>query len=163
MPLTFGLADVVTSSSKEANSKERDAHEEQSVVKNLALKVLEIPLFSGIQLQRHNFDASPVYHMAGKMMQGTVQMLAHVAMKEVEESPVVEGEEDIRRNAAKVAADALRCWKGWPRAPPLQAEFDSGLVLDDIPMTDVEMATSYLASIPARTTRKHLQVKPGVV
>ena len=48
LPLTFGLADVVATSSKEANSKEGDGHEEQSLVKNLALKVLKILLFSGI-------------------------------------------------------------------------------------------------------------------
>jgi hypothetical protein len=35
--------------------------------------------------------------------------------------------------------------------------------LDEIPKTDVEVATSYLATVPAMTTWERLQVKPGVV
>ena len=132
-------------------------------MKSLALKVLKVPLFSGIQLQSAEFDASAVYHMAGKMMQGTVEMPANVAMKEIEDSSMVGGEEGMREEAVKAATDALRCWKGWPKEPPLQAEFDSSLAASEVPGGDLEIATSYLATVPARTTRERLQVKPGVV
>lgn len=43
------------------------------------------------QLQHHGFDACVVYDMAGKMMP------TNVAMKEVDKSPVAEGEEHIQR------------------------------------------------------------------
>src|SRR6478672_1209406 len=89
LPLTFGLADVMASPSQGAHVKRGDAYVEGDLVKSLALKVLEIPLFSGVQLQRQDFDASAVYHMAGKMMHRTVQMPANVAMREVEKFPIL--------------------------------------------------------------------------
>ena len=52
------------------------------IIKELPWKVLEIPLFTGIQLQRLNFDVAIVCHRACTMMQGKVQLLANVAMKE---------------------------------------------------------------------------------
>ena len=60
-------------------------------------------------------------------MKGMVQMSANVAMKEMVESPLVDGEEGMRKESANAAADALRRWKGWPKEPPSQAPFDSGL------------------------------------
>ena len=62
-----------------------------------------------------------------------------------------------------MGVDALRCWKGWPGEPPSQEKFVSGLGLDEVSMTDVEVATSYLASHLPRTAKQHLQVKSGVV
>lgn len=50
----------------------------------------------------------------------------------------------------------------WTKEPPFQAEFDGGLALDKVPMTDVEVAMSYLASIPARMVQERLQIKPSV-
>ena len=164
LPLTFGLADVVTGPSLETISSERDSAKEGDMVKSLAFKLLEVPLFSGVQLQRENFDSAAVYHMAGKMMQGIVQMPANVAMKEMEESSLADGEEGTMKDAAEAAADALRCWKGWPKKSPSQAEFNSSLNSSGEAIeNDVEVSTSYLATIPARATRERLQVKPGVV
>ena len=133
------------------------------MVKGLALKVLEILLFSRIQLQSHDFDAAAVYNMAGKLMRGTVQMPANAAMKEMVESPVVEGDEGIRRDAPKAVVDALRCWKEWSQEPLSQAEFDNGLTLDEVPNVDVALATTNFATVTARKTRERLQVKPRVV
>jgi hypothetical protein len=50
LPLTFGLVDVVTSSSQGAISKGQDVHVGKDLVKRLALKMLEVPLFSKIQV-----------------------------------------------------------------------------------------------------------------
>ena len=85
---------------------------QEDVVKGLALKLLDIPLFSGVQLQCLDFDVAAVYHMAGKMIQGKVHMHANVAMKERVESLVVDDEQDMQREAAEEVANALRHWKG---------------------------------------------------
>jgi len=45
--------------------------------------------------------------MAGKLMQGIVQMLANVAMREMKDSSLVEGEEGTRKDVAKATIDAL--------------------------------------------------------
>lgn len=37
---------------------------QEDVVKGLALKLLEIPLFLGVELQHLDFDVAIVYHMA---------------------------------------------------------------------------------------------------
>ncbi len=167
LPLTFGLADVVATPSQVGAIQKEDAAGREDVVKSLALKVLEIPLFSGIQLQSGDFDASAVYHMAGKMMQGTVPVPANVAMKEMGKSPMVEDEEGIRREVVKEATDALRKWKGWKKDSPSPIEFDSGLQTlseDSVEQIgDMGIAASYLANVPARAARERLQVKPGVV
>ena len=60
-------------------------------------------------------------------MQGKAHMPANVAMKEMEESLVVDDGEGMQIAAAKEAADALRHWKGWKKDPTLPVEFDSGL------------------------------------
>jgi len=65
LPLPFGLANVVTSPSLGADSNGGDSPKEKDIVKNLALKLLEVPLFSRIQLDNDNFDAIAVYHMVG--------------------------------------------------------------------------------------------------
>ena len=78
LPMTFGLADVAvamshsTPSGSHTNSKE-------DIVKGLALKVLQVPLFSGIQLQRPRFDPAVVYLMANKIMQGKVHLPTHAS------------------------------------------------------------------------------------
>jgi len=165
LPMTFGLIDVVTSPTLGASLDGRNfLVEKDMMVKSLAVKLLEVPLFSGVQLQSDNFDAAAIYHMTGKIMQGKVQMLANVAMREMEESSLAEGDECTKKDAAKETANALRCWKGWPKKTPSQAEFDSNLNSSGEAVgSEVEVATSYLATVPTRATREHLQVKPGMV
>ena len=166
LPLTFGLADVATKSLHDRSANEEKTSVMDDVIKELALKVLEIPLFAGIQLQRADFDAATVYHMAGKMMQGKVQLPAHVAMKETNDHVEGENTEDIKKQAAIEVAEALRRWKGWKKDPPLAVEFDSGVHSGDSSIDvgdDMKVAASYLANIPARASRERLQMKPGVV
>jgi len=162
--MTFGLADVVTSLILIRVCNEKDSSKERDIVKSLAFKFLEVPLFSGVQLQSSNYDVTVIYHMVGKMIQGTVSMPTNVAMKEMKESSLVDGEEGTKKDATKVVVDALRCWKGWLKESLLQAKFDSSLNSrgEDVG-SDVEIFTSYLATIPTQETRECLQVKPGVV
>ena len=83
------------------------------MLKGLGRKVLEIPLFFGFQLQRPDFDAALVYHMAGKIFQGTMPILANATMRKTEELSVVDDEENIKHEATRGAVDALRPWKDW--------------------------------------------------
>lgn len=49
--------------------------------------------------------------MATKMMQGTIKLPANVAMKEIKEVFVVEGEKGCRKEGAKATTNALQFWK----------------------------------------------------
>lgn len=55
-----------------------------------------------------NFNATPIYHMVGKMMQGTIQMPANVTMREMKEYSLADSEEGTMKDAAKASIDALR-------------------------------------------------------
>ena len=95
LPLSFGLADVAPKQCDLQIPKEAETSMQEDRVKGLALKLLEIPLFSGVQLQCPDFDVAAVYHMVGKMMQGKVNLPANVAIKEMEESLVVNDEQGL--------------------------------------------------------------------
>ena len=166
LPLSFGLADLASTSSQGTTSKDNEVHVREDMLKGLARKVLEMPLFSGFQLQHPNFDAALVYHMAGKMFQGTMQIPANAAMKETEELSMVDVEEGIKHEAIRGVVDALRRWKDWEKEPPAQAQFNGGLTLEHDSLDSLsvkDMATVCLASIPVRTTRERLQFTPGIV
>ena len=125
----------------------------------LAPKVLEVPLFTIIQLQPMNFDATRDYQMAHKMILGKVPFLSNVAMKEAKDYTEVQKIECIREQATSEAIEALRRWKGWKKDPLLTAEFDSSLHLDDNSLDlrdDMKVVTSYLANIPSRAIRERL-------
>ena len=138
--------------------------------------MLEIPGFLGskflgfldfgFQLQRADFDATLVYHMAGKMFQGTMQIAANAAMRDTEWLFMVDDEEYVKHEATRGAVDALRRWKDWEKKPLAQSQFNGGLTLehDSLGLLSVkDMATVCLASNPARTTRERLQFTSGVV
>ena len=76
LPMTFGLADVAANL-PQGTPGGNDTKE--GVVKSLALKVLQVPLFSGAQLHYPEFDPAAVYLMAGKIMQGKAVVPAHAS------------------------------------------------------------------------------------
>ena len=76
LPMTFGLADVAANL-PQGTPGGNDT--EESVLKSLALKVLQVPLFSGAQLQYPEFDPAAVYLMVGKIMQGKAVVPAHAS------------------------------------------------------------------------------------
>ena len=89
LPMTFGLADVA-SNLPQRTPGGNDTGE--GVVKSLALKALQVPLFSGDQLQYPEFDPATVYLMAGKIMQGKAVIHVHAsteAMQALQENPVL--------------------------------------------------------------------------
>jgi hypothetical protein len=76
-------------------------------------------------------------------------MPTNVAMKGIKEAFLAEGKEGIRKQIAKIATDALQCWKGLPKELPPQAKFKSSIIIGEVLKNDVEFATSYLAIFPA--------------
>ena len=116
LPMTFDMADVMTPTPGKILSKGKvSTVVEEDVLKGLALKVLQVPLFSGAQLQHTEFDPAVVYYMAGKIMAGKATMPACAsteAMREEGDLPplVVVGDSDVRAQAATDAKEALRHW-----------------------------------------------------
>ena len=117
LPMTFGLANVATNL-PQGTPGGNDT--EEGVVKSLALKVLQIPLFLGAQLQYPEFDPVAIYLMAGKIMQGKAVIPAHASTEamqaEKDDSLSLAVDEDgTRVQAAKAVKETLRLWKGWKK------------------------------------------------
>ena len=108
LPLIFGLVDVITKSLCDQSPNEDKTSVTDSIVNELAGKVLEVPLFTSIQLQRLNFDIAMVYDMLGKMMQGKVQLLASAAMKVAKDYIEDLNTKCIKKQVANEVAEALR-------------------------------------------------------
>ena len=76
-------------------------------------------------------------------------------------------EDGTRVQAAKAAEEALRLWKGWKKdSSTSQALHNSAMFPYEHPLcstSEGDVATVYLAGVPARSARERHQVKPGVV
>ena len=114
LSMTFDMADVMTPTPGKVllESKVSNAVEED-VLKGLALKVLQLPLFSGAQLQHTEFDPAAIYYMAGKIMTGKATMPACTSIEAMQEegdlpSLVAVDDSDVRAQAATDAKEALR-------------------------------------------------------
>ena len=131
---------------------------EEDVLKGLALKVLQVPLFSGAQLQPTEFDPAAVYYMAGKIMAGKATMPACMSTEAIREegdlpSLVAVNDSDLRAQAATDAEEALRHWTGWKeKVPPMQALFKQEQLLGLPSCCDT--STIYLADLSARSARE---------
>ena len=168
--MTFGLADIAANL-PQGTPGGNDM--EEGVLKSLALKVLQVPLFSGAQLQYPEFDPTVVYLMAGKIMQGKAVIPAHASTEAMQAEKgdslsLVVDEDGTRVQAAKAAEKALRLWKGWKKdSSTSQALYhDSAAFSSEHPLcssNESDVATVYLAGVPARSARERHQVKPGVV
>ena len=110
--MTFGFADV-TAAMPHGTPSGSDTISKEDIVKGLALKVLQVPLFLRIQLQRPRFDPTTVYLMASKIMQGKVHLPTHASTDAIQAeggislSLVIE-EDGPRVQAADVVEEALR-------------------------------------------------------
>ena len=105
LPMTFGLADVAANL-PQGTPGGNDT--EEGVIKSLALKILQVPFFSGAQLQYSKFDPAAVYLMAGKTMQGKAIVPAHASTKAMQaekghSSSLAVDEDGTRVQAAKAA------------------------------------------------------------
>ena len=110
LSMTFGLADIAATL-PQGTPGGNDT--EEGVVKSLALKVLEVPLFSGAQLQYPKFDPATVYLMAGKIMQGKAVVPAHASTEAMQAEKgdslsLAMDEDGTRAQATKAADEALR-------------------------------------------------------
>ena len=131
LPMTFDMVDVMTPTpGKVLLETKVSTAVEKDVLKGLALKVLQVPLFSGAQLQHTKFDPVAVYCMVGKIMAGKATMPACAstkAMREEEDLPplMAVDNSDVRAQAATDAEEALRHWTWWKKkVPPMQALFE---------------------------------------
>ena len=79
--VTFGLADVAANLPQGTPG---GSDTEEGVVKSLALKVLQVPLFSGTQLQYPEFDPAAVYLITGKIMYGKAVVPAHASTEAIQ-------------------------------------------------------------------------------
>ena len=110
--------------------------------------------------------------MASKIMQGKVHSPTHATTEAMQAeggiflSLVIE-EDGPRVQAADATEEALRNWKGWKKdSPTLQALYDDAVFFFEHPpcsTTEGDVATVYMAGVPARSARERQQVKPGVV
>lgn len=75
LPLSFGLADAATAGrcyvlaptcNGEAISKD--------LVHTLAYKVLQMPIFSSVELMTRDFKPTRIFHLVGKMLEGQMAM-----------------------------------------------------------------------------------------
>ena len=160
LPMTFGLADVAANL-PQGTPGGNDT--EEGVVKSLALKVLQVPLFSGAQLHYPEFDPAAVYLIAGKIMQGKAVVPAHASTEAMQaekgdSSSLAVDEDGTRVQAAKAAKEALRLWKGWKKdSSTSQALHNSAMFPYEHPLcstSEGDVATVYLAGVPARSARE---------
>ena len=168
LPMSFDLTDVASTLPGGAGTSSTSLDEGQ--VKELACKLLQMPLFSGLQLQQPNFQPADVYHMAGSMMQGKVPLPPTIAVNAMQAEEPSQQEVDLARERAKAATEAelaLRNWTGWKKdLPPVGdlievSNTDSHHPLDS--PAEGDTAAVYLASVSARPARERQQLKPGVV
>ena len=122
--MSFDLTDV-TSPMPEGSSEAATSADEGQL-KELACKLLQIPLFSGLQLQQPNFQPADVYHMAGSIMQGKVPLPSTLATNamQVEEPP--QGETEEAREILKEFKEEVR-----DRTPRHIKEMAAQILLED--------------------------------
>ena len=110
--------------------------------------------------------------MASKIIQGKVHLTTHATTKAMQaeggiSSSLVVEEDGSRVQAADATEEALRHWKGWKKdSPTSQALHDDAIYSFEHPpcsTTEDDVATVYLAGVPARSARERQQVKLGVV
>jgi hypothetical protein len=105
LPLSFGLADVgsaarsyIPASAQDGGTVVRDtAH-------TLAYKVLQMPIFSSVELLAPDFKPAGVFHLAGKMLEGKVPMPSLEVAQAVTEPST---DEDLAKLRAKLATEAI--------------------------------------------------------
>ena len=114
--VTFGLTNVATAMPHGTTSGS-DTISVEDIVKDLALKVSQVPLVSGFQLQCLRFDPVAVYLMASKIMHDRVHIPTHASTEAIQakegiSSSLVVEEDSSRVQAADATEKALHHWKG---------------------------------------------------
>ena len=168
LPLSFDLTDVTATLPADSGRRATSLSGDQ--VKEMACKLLQVPLFSVLQMQQPDFQPADVYHMAWNMAQGKEPLPSVIASNAMQTEVPTQEEERLSRERAKAATEAevaLRNWTGW-RKDLLPAEDLTGVQKTesfDRPDSSAVggAAAVYLASVSARPARERQQLKPGVV
>ena len=144
----------------------------RGVVKSLALKVLQVPLFSRAQLHYPEFGLAAVYLMAGKIIQGKAVIPAHASTKAMQaekgdSSSLAVDEDGTRVQAARQHKRPCADGKGGKKdsSTPHALHYNIACSFEHplCSTSESDVATVYLAGVPTRSARERHQVKPGVV
>jgi len=75
LPLSFGLADTATIARTQSLVILRDGDSIlKDVTQSLAHKVLQMPIFSSLELMALGFKPTEAFHLVGTMLEGTVHL-----------------------------------------------------------------------------------------
>ena len=152
LPLSFGLADTASAPQPHVSALARDEEPvARDSVHTLAHKVLQMPMFSSIDVLASDFKPARVFHLAGQMLEGKVAMPSLEVAQAVTEPST---DEDLAKLRAKLAAEAI-------------ATFDEGVSQPMMPHPSSTMPSAmgiaYLADVAARSARERRSLRPGVV
>ena len=152
LPLSFTLADAGGSSA--AHPPVPVPHVSPihgDAAHSLAYKVLQLPVFAGVDLMTPNFHPSGVFHLAGSMMEGKVPMPS-LEVSQAVTAPSTE--EDLVALRAKLAAEAISAF---------DAKSTSSLTAQSSEDQSLISGVAYLSDIAPRSARQRRSVRPGVV
>jgi len=152
LPLSFGLADIASAPRPHVPAPAPDGGVvARDSAHTLAYKVLQMPIFSSVDLLAPDFKPAGVFHLAGEMLEGKVPMPSLEVAQAVTKPST---DEDLAKLQAKLAAEAI-------------AAFDEGAsqLTEPSPSFDVPLATgvAYLSDVAARPARERQNLRPGVV
>lgn len=138
LPLSFTIADAVASGTAPPPvSASRSSRVQEDAAHTLAYKVLQLPVFSGVDLSIPEFQPSSVFHLAGSMLEGKVPMPSLEVAQAVVLPP---SEEELVAMRAKLAAEAIAEFEANASSSPLvQSSEDHSLI----------SGVAYLADIAA--------------
>ena len=152
LPLSFGIADTAPP----VHISPPVVHPSSSLMSgdaahSLAHKVLQLPVFAGVDFLTPGFQAASVFHLAGSMLEGKVPMPSQEVSQAVMATPT---EDELVAIRAKLAAEAISIFEANAApTPSLQPSEDQSLI----------SGVAYLSDIAARSARERRGVRPGVV
>ena len=139
MPLSFELADTASTPRHHVPIPVRDGGVvARDSTHTLAYKVLQLPIFSSVDLLASDLKPAGVFYLAGRMLEGKVPMPSLEVVQAVTKPST---DEDLARLRAQLAAKAI-------------AAFDDGASerIEPCPPFDAPLATgvAYLSDVAAR-------------
>ena len=152
LPLSFGLADIASAPRRHVSVPAPDGGTvARDSAHTLAYKVLQMPIFSSVDLLATDLQPAGVFHLAGSMLEGKVPMPSLEVSQAVTAPPT---EEDLVAMRAKLAAEAVAAFEANATATPaVRSSGDQSLI----------SGVAYLSDVAARSARERRNLRPGVV